>query len=284
MKREEIKRLIANKNELIRLKKAELKKADIVEWSIPDFKTAFKSIGETLKQDNDSEIYRTIVGNTYGFMDSHDDVHIKGIFTKSINENGNRVLHLHDHVHQLSAKVGTPLKVYEKDLNWSDVGLDKSGMTTALLMDTRIEKARNENIFLDYKNGDINQHSVGMQYVKLELAVNDQEENEEFAAWERYKGEVINIEKAEEQGYFWAVTEAKLIEISCVIKGSNELTPTLDNKSIETVASELKTKYSKNDILLLSKALGEVEPDTPLKDEKPHQNKLREYLIQNLKS
>jgi len=284
MKREEIKRLIANKNELIRLKKAELKKADIVEWSIPDFKTAFKSIGETLKQDNDSEIYRTIVGNTYGFMDSHDDVHIKGIFTKSINENGNRVLHLHDHVHQLSAKVGTPLKVYEKDLNWSDVGLDKSGMTTALLMDTRIEKARNENIFLDYKNGDINQHSVGMQYVKLELAVNDPEEKEEFAAWERYKGEVINIEKAEENGYFWAVTEAKLIEISCVIKGSNELTPTLDNKSIETVASELKTKYSKNDILLLSKALGEVEPDTPLKDEKPHQNKLREYLIQNLKS
>ena len=284
MKREEIKRLIANKNELIRLKKAELKKADIVEWSIPDFKTAFKSIGETLKQDNDSEIYRTIVGNTYGFMDSHDDVHIKGIFTKSINENGNRVLHLHDHVHQLSAKVGTPLKVYEKDLNWSDVGLDKSGMTTALLMDTRIEKARNENIFLDYKNGDINQHSVGMQYVKLELAVNDPEEKEEFAAWERYKGEVINIEKAEEQGYFWAVTEAKLIEISCVIKGSNELTPTLDNKSIETVASELKTKYSKNDILLLSKALGEVEPDTPLKDEKPHQNKLREYLIQNLRS
>jgi hypothetical protein len=151
-------------------------------------------------------------------------------------------------------------------------------------MDTRIEKARNENIFLDYKNGDINQHSVGMQYVKLELAVNDPEEKEEFAAWERYKGEVINIEKAEEQGYFWAVTEAKLIEISCVIKGSNELTPTLDNKSIETVASELKTKYSKNDILLLSKALGEVEPDTPLKDEKPHQNKLREYLIQNLKS
>ena len=284
MKREEIKRLIANKNELIRLKKAELKKADIVEWSIPDFKTAFKSIGETLKQDNDSEIYRTIVGNTYGFMDSHDDVHIKGIFTKSINENGGRVLHLHDHVHQLSAKVGTPLKVYEKELNWSDVGLDKSGMTTALLMDTRIEKARNENIFLDYKNGDINQHSVGMQYVKLELAVNDPEEKEEYAAWERYKGEVINIEKAEENGYFWAVTEAKLIEISCVIKGSNELTPTLDNKSIETVASELKTKYSKNDILLLSKALGEVEPDTPLKDEKPHQNKLREYLIQNLRS
>ena len=281
MKKEAIKRMIANKKELIRLKKAQLKKADIVELSISDFKTAFKAIGETLKEDNDSEIYRTIVGNTYGFMDSHDDVHIKGVFTKSINENGNRVLHLHDHVHQLSAKVGTPLKVYEKEVSWSDVGLDKSGMTTALLMDTRIEKARNENIFTDYKNGEINQHSVGMQYVKLELAVNDSEEKEEFAAWERYKGEVINIEKAEEQGYFWAVTEAKLIEISCVIKGSNELTPTLDNKSIETVASELKTKYSKNDILLLSKALGEVEPDTPLEEEKPQ---LKNSLISILKN
>ena len=229
-----IKEIIKNKKELIKLKKATIKEGDIISFAAIN-PIDLKS--ELIKEDNDNELFRTIVGNTYGFMDSHDDVHIKGIFTKSINENGSNVLHLHDHVHQLTAKVGTPLKVYEQEVKWEDVGLKKAGSTTALLMDTRIEKARNSNIFTDYKSNQINQHSVGMQYVKLELAVNDPEEKEEFATWERYKNQVANIDKAEEQGYFWAVTEAKLIEISAVIKGSNELTPTLapNTKGVESL-------------------------------------------------
>ncbi len=111
-----IKDMIARKSDLIRLKKATFKKADIVDFEIPEVIKTFKAVGDTIKDDTENELFRTIVGNTYGLMDSHDDVHIKGIFTKSINENGGNVLHLHDHVHQLSAKVGTPLKVYEKEL------------------------------------------------------------------------------------------------------------------------------------------------------------------------
>lgn len=225
-----IKELIKNKAEIIKLKKAQLKKGDIISF---DSKAEITTKADVNTPDSDTEIYRTIVGNTYGFMDSHDDVHFKGIFSKSIKENGTKVLHLHDHVHELAAKVGTPLEVYEKEVSWADVGLKTVGMTTALLMDTRIEKERNPNIFKDYLSGSINQHSVGMQYVKIDLAVNDAEEEEEYANWNKYKDEVINIEKAEEQGFFWAVTEAKLIEISCVIAGSNELTPTLESKTYD---------------------------------------------------
>jgi len=274
-----IKEMIARKSELIRLKKATLKKADIIEFDIPEVVKTFNASGGTIKEDTENEIYRTIVGNTYGYMDSHDDVHIKGIFTKSINENGQNVLHLHDHVHQLSAKVGTPLKVYEKELKWSDVGLNKSGTTTALLMDSRIEKSRNENIFLDYKNGEIKQHSVGMQYVKLELAVNDPEEKEEYAVWEKYINEVANKERAEEKGYFWAVLEAKLMEVSCVIKGSNELTPTLENKnedieSLVKLSEELTENPTKENLTYFCSQLkalqeGEAVAKTLPKIEKP---------------
>ena len=239
-----IKELIKNKAEIIKLKKAQLKKGDIISF---DTKAQITTKADVNTPDSDSEIYRTIVGNTYGFMDSHDDVHFKGIFSKSIKENGTKVLHLHDHVHELAAKVGTPLEVYEKEVSWADVGLKTGGMTTALLMDTRIEKERNPNIFKDYLNGSINQHSVGMQYVKIDLAVNDPEEEEEYATWNKYKDEVINIEKAEEQGFFWAVTEAKLIEISCVIAGSNELTPTLETKTYDFEAlNELSEKVKTN--------------------------------------
>ena len=225
-----IKELIKNKAEIIKLKKAQLKKGDIISF---DSKAEITTKADAYTPDTETEIYRTIVGNTYGFMDSHDDVHFKGIFSKSIKENGTKVLHLHDHVHELAAKVGTPLEVYEKAVSWADVGLKTGGMTTALLMDTRIEKERNPNIFKDYLSGSINQHSVGMQYVKIDLAVNDPEEEEEYSTWNKYKDEVINIEKAEDQGFFWAVTEAKLIEISCVIAGSNELTPTLESKTYD---------------------------------------------------
>lgn len=246
-----IKELIKNKAEIIKLKKAQLKKGDIISF---DTKAQITTKADANTPDTDSEIHRTIVGNTYGFMDSHDDVHFKGIFSKSIKENGTKVLHLHDHVHELAAKVGTPLEVYEKEVSWADVGLKTGGMTTALLMDTRIEKERNPNIFKDYLNGSINQHSVGMQYVKIDLAVNDPEEEEEYATWNKYKDEVINIEKAEEQGFFWAVTEAKLIEISCVIAGSNELTPTLESKTydfeaLNELSEEVKINPTKENFL-----------------------------------
>ena len=74
----------------------------------------------------------------------------------------------------------------------------------------------------------MNQHSIGLQYVKIELAINDKDEKEEFKAWEKYFPLAINKSKAESQGYFWAVKEYKLLENSAVLFGSNELTPTLE--------------------------------------------------------
>ena len=285
-----IKEIIKNKAEIIKLKKAQLKKGDIINF---DTNAQITTKADGYSSDTDTEIHRTIVGNTYGFMDSHDDVHFKGIFSKSIKENGTKVLHLHDHVHELAAKVGTPLEVYEKEVSWADVGLKTGGMTTALLMDTRIEKERNPNIFKDYLNGSINQHSVGMQYVKIDLAVNDPKEVEEFSTWNKYKDEVINIEKAEQQGFFWAVTEAKLIEISCVIAGSNELTPTLESKTydfeaLNELSEEVKINPTKENFLHFCnqyKALqeGEAVVKTLPEVEKPH-GELKKSLLSLLKN
>lgn len=226
-KKELFDHLRANKSRIIGLKKAELKRCDNI-LSLPFVKSKegeLKRVALLQKQeDTDDVVFRSIIGNTYGWMDSHEDVHIKGIFTKSINESGHKVMHLHDHVHQLVAEVGENKSVYEKNITWKEAGLDAEGSTTALIMDTEIKRKYNEIIFDKYKSGKIDQHSVGMQYVNLFLCLNDSDDKEHFAHWNTYKGSVKNIEQAEEVGYFWAVTEAKLIEISCVIRGSNELT------------------------------------------------------------
>lgn len=216
--------LIENKSEHIRLKKATIKCCD----SINIIESQIKAFTYENKDDiQNGIITRKIVANTYNWLDSHGDVHIDGLFSKSINENKDRIIHLHDHIYQLGAKVGKVINIEETTILWSDLGVNKSGYTTSLIIETDIKKALNEQIFTQYLAKEINQHSVGMQYVNLSLCVNDAEYKEEYANWIKYISRVGNSEKAIENGYFWAITEAKLIEVSCVIAGSNELTPTL---------------------------------------------------------
>lgn len=224
----EIKELISRKKELIELKKAEIK---TVKGGLSGCFNDTITHNKSFFSNSDNELKRTIIGNTYNWMDSHDDVHAKGIFTKSIKERQNKIFHLHDHKFEITAKVGEPINIYETNISWKELGISASGNTTALMMDTEIKKAYNNNIFEAYKNNQINQHSVGMQYVKIDLAVNDEEYEDEYKIWQENIDSIGNREQAEEKGFFWLVREAKLIEISAVLLGSNELTPTLGNKS-----------------------------------------------------
>lgn len=224
--------IVANKAELIQLKKAEVK---TVKGGISSVTKTNATIKGVFK-DNDNSLERTIVGNTYLWMDSHDDVHAKGCFTKSIKENKS-IFHLHDHEFKLTSKVGEPKKTYEEEIAWKDLGVNKSGMTQALFMDTEIFKDYNSQIFNEYKAGRINQHSVGMQYVKIDLAVNDESFEKEFKVWQDNIDTLGNPEKATEKGFFWLVKEAKLIEISAVLLGSNELTPTQKEYKAMAMAS-----------------------------------------------
>lgn len=228
-----IKEIIERKSELIALKKAEIK---TVKGGLSALIQG--NVSKGVYENGDSALKRTIIGNTYNWMDSHDDVHAKGVFTKTIKERGNQIFHLHDHEFKLTSKVGEPIKVYEDAVEWKDLGVDKLGETQALFMDSEILKDYNERIFAEYKNGKINQHSVGMQYVKIDLAVKDEEYEEEYKVWTDNIDQLGNRERAEDKGFFWLVREAKLIEISAVLMGSNSLTPTINEPSQDTQKNE----------------------------------------------
>ena len=106
-------------------------------------------------------------------------------------------------------------------------------------------------MFQLYKDEAVDQHSIGMQYMQLVLCVNDPEYKEEFADWEKYYPLVINKEKVDRAGYFWYVTEIKLYEISAVLFGSNELTPTVstekDNQDIQQPSEDTVETKQKPD-------------------------------------
>jgi len=225
--------LVENKKDLVNLKKSAIKLVDPFGTSKFE-ESVIKSLNETNNQDTDSQIKRTVIGNTYNWMDSHEDSHLDNVFANSIEQKGAKnINHFHDHVAQLMAKVGIPQAVYEKYINWTDLGVNKSGQTMALFMDSLIKRSMNPSIFEQYKEGLINQHSVGMQYVNIMLGINDPERKEEYGIWSQYAPKLGNYAKAEQLGYCFFVKEAKLIEISCVIAGSNELTGTLPNKNID---------------------------------------------------
>jgi len=225
MDKQLISNLVANKEEAIKLKKAAIKQCDTIVVEETTSKAFSYANSDNLES---GIITRKIVANTYNYLDSHGDVHIKGIFTKSIQEN--KQMHLHDHIYQLCAKVGTIQSVDEVLISWRELGVEKEGKTIALIVSTDIKRSYNEPIYLQYLGNEINQHSVGMQYVKIELCINDEQYEQEYAMWNKYFSNIANGDEAIKQGYFWAVTEAKLIEVSCVIAGSNPITPTLQPK------------------------------------------------------
>jgi hypothetical protein len=225
--------LVGNKSAIIATKKAEIKCADAVSFFVPfinakgeEVKATPTTSKELLNQDS---IRVKVVINTTNLLDSHEDVHMKGIWKQSVKQQKS-FLHLQEHQAKFEKIISDTAKGYVKSYSWKDLGYDYDGETEALVFESDLEKARNPYMFEQYAKGYVKNHSVGMQYIKLEMAVNDDRYPTEKAAWDKYISEVANKAEAEQKGFFWAVTEAKVIEGSAVVKGSNYATPTISVK------------------------------------------------------
>ena len=257
-KKDLFKYLIANKSELIQLKEANANKhADACTFSSLNDEVTVKAISSNKLPKDDAEsgvIYRSVIANTYYWLDSHDDVHVKGTFTKSLNENKSRVRHTHDHVQMITAKVANVLDIYEKSVSWQDLGINKEGKTICLISDSAIKQTYNQQIFDAYKDGEIDQHSVEMIYQKMALAVNDPDQKEEYKEWNNVFPLLGNQEKALALGYFFVQKEAKLKAFSCVVEGSNSLTPTIEPTKAVTPNIEPLKDTQNIDFAKLAKA------------------------------
>jgi hypothetical protein len=240
-----------NLADVYELKKKTIKVSDSIYTSEPisfDRKTILFGVDKSTHNFNEvGEARATFVANTYLWLDSHLDVHDIGVFKNSIKEQKDKLFHLHDHKFELTARVGDVENVAEEFIDWRELGVDKDGQTQILKVKSNILKRYNYSIFNDYVDKRINQHSVSMRYIKLKFAMDDKESEEAYKTYAEYIDRIGNREKAEELGYFWVVKEAALREFSCVLLGSNELTPTLSisDKNNAIILSE-KEKALKN--------------------------------------
>lgn len=231
--------LVANKSTLMQQKKSAVKWTDsishVVGYIDPKSDTVIKS--ESIPAEATKIKVRSIV-NTTKLFDSHGDVHIDQIWNKSIKDNRDNYL-VQEHEFNFKGIISDNVKVFTKQISWHELGFNFEGQTQALVYDSIIERKTTwplgTDMFEMYRTGKVKNHSVGMRYVKIELAVNDDRYEKEFGVWEKYFDLIVNKDEVLEVGYFWAVTEAKNVEGSAVVKGSNWATPT---QSIQQVKAE----------------------------------------------
>lgn len=233
--------LYENKALLLEQKKAITKEADTVPFVVDEQPLSNKSDaadkaaplmtndGEGEEPEDEGMIKAKLVINTTNVIDSHMDCHMKGIWKKSLNEKKQFYL-CQEHSLTFKGIITDKVKAYTKSIAWSKLGAPYEGNTEALMFDAEIDSDRNEYMYEQYAKGRVMNHSVGMRYVKVFMCVNSDSKYyaEEKANWDKYYPEVVNKEVADQMGYFWAVTEAKVIEGSAVVMGSNTWTPTMD--------------------------------------------------------
>lgn len=224
--------LVKNQTELIQKKKSLPIKSDVFTCS-PE--VILESKGDTgikgagFSGDTPPDTFRVkVVANTALWCDSGMDVLTEGCYEESVNAKGNRLPHIKNHAwDDCTSHVGDVVAVYTQKKYLKDLGLvDRSGRTTVLMWETNIRKDYDERVHKFYANGKIDQHSIGLQYLEIFLAVNNKDWTKEYEVWKKWIDKVINKEVPTEKGYFWLVSKIRLIENSCVLFGMNELTPT----------------------------------------------------------
>ena len=240
--------VIKNKELLLIEKKTSFKKADAFNGALiitTQSKSDVNKASNMMESENDSNpneedngvIKRRLIINSTNLIDSHMDCHIQGLWKKSLNEVKQfHLLKEHEMCFEsiiCDSKIDN-IKAFTQNYSFKELGFPEyKGNAECLVFDAEIKESVNEYMYDLYLNNRVNNHSVGMQYVKLFLCIDseDPEDAQYKESWDKYYPYVANKEVADTKGYFWAVTEAKFIEGSAVVKGSNQATPTMEIES-----------------------------------------------------
>ena len=224
-----------------------------VEGFKPNKATKAAAEAAATTEDVEKELQVEIIANVSGWCDSQMDVMIKDNWNKSINDigaSGQKIIyHLKNHDYCTDSIIGKDASLYTKDIDLSIFNI-KSDIkkAQALLMSSTVCQDYCEKTFMLYEDGQIKQHSIGLQYVKIYMCINseDPEDAQYKDNWDKYYPQVINKDKIDIKGYFWAVVESKILEVSAVLFGANELTPVISTSQPDedTETDPLKNNQS----------------------------------------
>ena len=168
--------------------------------------------------------------NSTHWLDSHQDVHIKGCYTRTVKQQQGRVYYIDTHLKGVQNIISKrkDIEMFYDDIDWRLLGKDLKGTTEALFF-----KIANENVKAEYleiiKDDPTLQNSLAMMYKDIVMAVdsNDTEFKENKEHFDMYINTIGNKEQALEDGVFFAVKELAIMgegSLCPVVGGSNSAT------------------------------------------------------------
>lgn len=234
---------------MIRLTEKELK-------SIP-YAVKSDQVSEQKAEVNDTMRTVDLNANTFYWFDTYGDVLVSGCCTKSINDRGpkssmpGKIKHLSNH--DLTKGIGRNELLEEATVDNITFLHANSWMS---------ETTDGEETLIKYKEGLIDQHSIGFRYLNLEWIESESE------AFDDMLKQLINPDDAIDAGWMWIVKEIELYEYSSLDGfGANRLTPFLGVKS-DNVNVQYNNLVAKLDALHNAMKSGSGEKETMQLQEK----------------
>lgn len=201
-----------------------------------------------------------IAVNTTKVLDSHEDLHLDGIWTKSIKDQQGKNYLVTDHELEINNVVVRKehIEMFVAKIPFSMVGRPYEGDTQALIYKFPKSQVKNAVVKDWLDSGDDIEASVRMQYVAFVLCMDSNHPDDATfkANYEQYYPLIANKDDFEYIYYFFAIKEAKNVrESSLVVFGSNSATGQINNtkqaeKSLEKIETEptevTQTKRKRN--------------------------------------
>ena len=239
--------LQANKQEIL-----DFKKAQILKSCDKDNATNFKPIllSKSLEQIKSFEVdndYYYIAVNSTNILDSHSDLHVKGIWNKTVKEQQGKNYLVSDHKLEIDKVIAKSkdVEMFTAEVPFSTIGKEYDGTTEVLIYKVAKDKIINPLIKEWLDSGDEIQASVRMQYVSIDMALNSTDKSDvyEKKVYDEYIDKIANKSDFESIDYFFVVKDAKNVrESSLVLFGSNGATGLIqENKTdAEIITPEIK--------------------------------------------
>ena len=192
--------------------------------------------------------YFYFVFNTTRILDSHEDVHIDGLWKKTIQEKQFKNYVVTDHELEVLNTVVRKeyVEIFTAKIPFSLIGKSYNGNTEALIYKFPKDKVQIPIVKEWLESGDALEGSVRMKYIKCVFCIDSNNpEDEEFKSnYDKYIDYIANKEDFEYIPYFFAVLEASNErESSVLIDASNKATGKLKEntqaeKSLEQKEAE----------------------------------------------
>lgn len=251
-KEELFKDLRDNSDDLISFKKAQIQKSCEKGLSITCKSLDLLKFTDQLKGIKIDDNFYYIAVNTTRILDSHDDLHIDGIWNKSIKEQQFKNYLIADHDLEIGKVIVKKeyVEIFVAKIPFALLGKDYDGETQALIYKVPKDKIIYPVAKEWLESGDDIEASVRMQYVSLFLAMdsNSPEDAASKKNYDDYIDTIANKKDFEYIPYFFGIKEAKNVrESSLVVFGSNSTTGTItNNKQAEKSLEEIKDEPSKD--------------------------------------